>query len=432
MSDSGYGTRKRARDWNPPPLDIIVDGYQWGEGAEVVPHVALSRYQWFADMRDYYDGTKTLQPIRLNYPRRAARFYADLMAAYPPKVDDPMYAPVNRGLAEWVHTAGIDLVRYGTSVAQSWVDAGQVRVQDVFPGLWWPSPNGPMVAYYGPQIREDQEVRQLTLFDYRNRSVSFHAVTGDSIVGYDGTLWRDQAEIPHIHSVIRPPRLGWYHGSSMYPDLIALVEELERRDSKMSRILDRHAEPFLHLERDPMMDPLLDPQDAETASARRVTEAVEFWDSKMEGVQAIKSEYKSAKYLTWDAQLLAASAHRDYIANAVYDSTAIPAALQNDSRGILATGTSLRRLFLPLHAQLEALRHTAMHTALDMANAWARDLNLAAVEEDALVWENPLEVIDRQVFLQGKPSDFEGQDGLDSSTVPDDTAAALNRPGETA
>ena len=431
MSNSGFGQRERARDWNPPTLDVVVSGHTWQIGAPVVPEVAWPRHQWFHAMREYYDGQRTLHPLRLNFFRRAARFYADLLAAHPPHVVDDEYAPINRGLAEWVHTAGIDLVRFGTSVAQSWVQDGQVQVQDVFPGLWWPSPNGAVVAYNGPEI-DQGGARQLVIYDYIAGSVSLHAATGDSITDFAGEMWRDQVALPHLHAVIRPPRLGWYHGSSMYPDLISLVDELERRDSKMSRILDRHAEPILHLEPDPMMDPLLDAQDGEEASARRVAEAVNFWNSRDEGLQVLQAEYKSARYLTWDAQMQAAATHRDYVANAIYDSTAIPAALQNDSRGILATGTSLRRLFLPLHAQLETLRHTARHTALDMANAWSADLGLAALQDGDLVWENPLEVIDRQVFLQGKPADFEdGQDGIDSASVPADISGALNRPGET-
>ena len=408
----------RAKDWNPPAdIDVVVPAGYWQAGASLIPPVAANRSRWFQEMREFYQGVRTVGAIRLNYFRRACEFYGNLLASFPPSVEGR--EQTNRAFAEALGAVGTDLTRYGTSLTATWREGDARKSMQIQPDNWFPLDNGDDAVFtWGPYTAPGI------------RSVGIHWVQEGRSEHWltEGTNLKEripslEADIPfRLHVNNRPPIITASGvGTSMFPDMITLVSELEKRIASMSGVLQKHTNPLLLVIKDSMLDSEFDGTDGVGAAALQgelddimIADRIEDSD-----IMKVGHEYKDARFLTWDPQMQAAQAHREAVEDALFSTTSVPAALYASDRSILATGVAMRRLFVPTYVALETLRHRMRPVLADMAADWeGRPVSVQDLE-----WPNPLDKLDEQVILQGATSPQAGQPGsskgIDGRTDPD-------------
>ena len=425
---------KKAKDYNlPDDADIVVEPDYWSKGGRsLTPPIALNRNAWFDDMRNFYLGLNTEKNIRINYFRRAAEFVGNMLAAFPPKLEGAQKA--NRVFAECLSAMGTDLVRYGVSINLTNRVGDQRKSVQINPQNWYPLSNGEtLVMTWGPYIQ--QGLRMIGLHYIEDGKSEFWSTDGVTLkerMGepqYMDALDETRME---LHMVQRFPLItGSGLGTSMYPDMISLVKELENRVGNVSSILDEHVNPILMLSKKPTSDVDFNPQAGELAAgglARlNVRDIVIDEDGKR--YLFLGGDYDDGKYLTWDPQMQASQSHTQMIEDALFSATSIPAAMYAADRSILATGVALRRLFLPNYTMLETLRHRILPVIADMFSTWEN----REVDEDDIEWINPYDIVDQQAILQGSPQDFEEDNEVPNLSLSDakDLARAEQRRGET-
>ena len=396
-------------DWLPPaPIDrdMPVSPFYWHKGGvEIVPPAARERFMRLNMYRMLYEGDVSylgMPPresvVYVNYFARFSNLVKFLLMSFPPDYGDTLNEDVltpgaiNKALAEVV----IDLTRYGTALF--WAQPGMVKAADV--RFWFPSAIMDDSTYIGVERLESsgstiEQGTTATVWWQRTEMglpvhsmIPFVSADGQNVSGQhlpdDFELLTQTGQV--LFPVALSPIEGGF-GPSVYQDMLPIVAELTRRQSHISGILDRHADPILAARlRD--TDNVRIPR-ADDRPAREQLRQVEFGTSTGRTISAyvLPPWADSAEYLVWDGSLTAAYEQLDRMLTGLAALTTVPESLY----GILAgggqpSGTSLKRQHVGAYIYLETLQKLLIPVLTDV-------IREAGAGEVVIRWLNPLDQV---------------------------------------
>lgn len=396
----------------------------WRRPNPPVPAVGTERrVTQLGEFRTLFDGDFApildLQySVTVNWFAKLATFVADFLMAYPPVVTGlplEMGEVVNRDLSDAVYRVLVDQCRYGTGLLRAYNDGGQPRIGNVNPEGWYPGGRGEHAVVLPGALVEGRATTTVAILQPgRTTALLFtHQASGAEQadpegMSYGAVLDRMLAETPVDHRNYVGPTLfpcprepahgGW--GRSMFPDMVPLVAEYCKRLSKTADILDRHANPILAYTRDARQGPY-DDSAPEAVRGAQIGARQMFLDQQRTVPQMVlPPELKDPRYLVWDAQMQSTEMFLRKLENALYETTAVPAALiasGKDGVAAIAGDNSLRKVYAKTYAlmlrtqdQITFRIREAVKAALALAN------RRATFEVE---WPNILREIDTQTMM---------------------------------
>ena len=402
----------------PSNMAALVPLTYWQTGAPTCPEAAADRLSHLATLaklsRGSLEDLGLIQPVQANYWGRAASFLASLFASFPPTIsgiDPTISEPLTRSLRTALTGTMYDVVRFGTGLLRLRTNMrGEPKIEHLDPRCWFPAASmealadeawadAIVVADPGSNI-----VRVLTL-------VPFQYSLSEYICADNDLLGTRLSQVTGPSSMTRPlfpvgvtPLLGEW-GRSPYIDLTAMALELGKRFSGNSKTLDRYAMPMLVMKgRTAAMVHYEGPGQQQALRAKAST--MTFEDGRQEPVWCLPEGIESVEFVSWDAQQQASFSHIDRVEDAMFAMSALPYGIGRMAEA-LASGASLRRLWLPTYVLLEQLRGTLIEQ-ISLACVAAGEMLDIPVEPDSvnIEWPNPLDIIDEQRIVQGKPEDM--------------------------
>lgn len=398
----------------PVKFDVPVAASFWETGAHLPPPATQERSTRLRLYKSLFDGDfggiVYGFHVQANYFRRTAVFLADLMMAFPPTLagaPSDITPTLEEQLIEAVHTAIIDMSRYGVGLLRARAEGPLPIVESADPLAWYPGPRyeydslafevpGTQPQEGGGDPPRPQDGDQLVVDVIEPQVVSrltfaLQGLTLGALLGVErmpGLGERGVIPCP------RQPRDGQW-GTSVYPDMVPLVAELCRRYSKVSEALDRHLDPILMLRRDPTAPPSLD-SGTESSAITLSLERYRLGDWRAHPVGVLPEDYADAQYVSWDPQMLGNFSQVEAIENSLFSATGIPAALYGMIRGgTINSGVAMRRLYTPtyvyVHVVQSQLKPKIARAARLALRAAGRDVGDIEVD-----WENPFDVLDRE------------------------------------
>lgn len=388
--------------------NVLTPLSYWKAGAPSTPPGALARRSQMQLFRGLYAGDWSqllgaAYPIRANYFRRMANNLTDLMIAYPPTVESAPAGTDTERLDAEIFGVLDDLIPNmvitGTGLIRAFRNATGPHIESPDPEYWFPAPNGDAVVIPLPA----GQTQVLILVGGTEIKIDFAPTANEwDGLGQDinagmlaplgrmagATVGQSTLPGPALWPVAMPPANGRF-GVSMIPDMVPLVVELSRRLSKSSITLNRHADPILVFREDEQYPTYNDAAPGEELQIRNYTQRVFLDEWRKQWITMLPPEYKSAEYITWDAQMLATNAHYDKVKTELFDSTPLsPLITSNWPVG----NVSIRKAYAPLYAAYLRIR-ARIKQQLEGA------LSVAAGGPVKLEWPDAVELIDTQTIV---------------------------------
>ena len=360
--------------WAFTPLNVNVPLSHWSRPDTFYPpEPAGARERYLEAMWRYYAGDLSAElpdaanrRVRPPWFKRVADFIGDLVVTPGPE-------GLTRRDLKAVRTLAVDLIRFGTAFVAH--DGERVRV--IEPRGVFPDGQGNF-AVVRPAPDQDRTLQSNLVVDlYSDGGGAVRLTRALSI----GGQWLETDDAPVD---IRPMRIAqlshnthqdW--GQSIFPDMLPLVAEMWRRLSRTSRLLDRHMEPTLAVDRERGAAPFPD-----VAPGGKDVRAQELANLLQNPVLPLPAGYSDPRYLVWDAQLQGANAHYHDVLHAMLATTGVPSALWGIVvGGTINSGSALRRLYIPTWTLLSALQSEIID-GLDRVGVTVAE------------WENALDHVD--------------------------------------
>ena len=340
--------------------------------------------------RGYLPGREDDPAVWVNWYRRYARFWADVLYAREPSITGPEQNAIDKVLQDVLRVArvvALDASIEGTGIYV--FRPPDARLQAVNARHWFPivaqNDRGVRLAdvmaypYLSGQERTKRLPDRLHVETYITGRVLVQtfALDGSTIGGMLAEAEYDSppvAIIPVVHG-----DSGYHFGESDYPDMFPLVEENNRRLSGNSSVLDAFTDPHIGV-----------PQGALTPNA-----AGDYELGEGSQVFPIPPGEEQPAYITWDAKLESNYTQLDAMRHALFLVTNISAAIFGDVRtGTIDSGAALRRLSLPTVQRLLVIRRHHALALQQVLATLAQQRGRGSTQPDAyeIEWPVPLAV----------------------------------------
>lgn len=403
----------------PDDMAATVPLDYWKPGQPIAPEACADRLRHLKDLADISDGDTTAlgsnPSVQANYWGRAASFLAALFSAFPPTIDGapPQIAvPLQRSLRTAMAPAMYDVVRFGTGLLRLRIaQTGRPALEHVDTQNWFPSHTVEMLndnragdAIIAHGGAGDDKWAQILTIEPGKWELDTYDFDGDNLKDQTDTQTGESSQLrPLVPIALTPAKGEW--GRSAYIDLTPMAAELGRRFSSNSTTLDRYAMPMLVVKgRAAAMVSYEGPEEMQSLQAKAAV--MSFDDGRQEPVWMLPEGIDDVGFVQWDAQQQASFSHIDRVEDAMFAMSALPYGIGRLAEA-LASGASLRRLWLPTYVLLEELRNKLVDQLAD-AVAAAGEMLDTPVDPDTVEinWPNPLDTIDEQRIIQGGPEDM--------------------------
>lgn len=389
-------------------LDVVLPVDYFRPGVDYSPKGADHRSLFLEDMEARYANRQPSSPlVRVNYYRKAANFYAQLLTSYPPKmvgVDDEEFTmSVNRQLAMAAYHIGLDQTKFGTVVLRPMVVDSAPIIEIVDPRRFYPTedPDTDILLSFGNDLGDGFTTITVQVVSPETIEVSTYKLERH-ILGellnrevYPGFGVRGVFPEPSY-----PSDMGNF-GTSMFVDMAPLIDELNRRYTKLSTILDRHSDPILVFKKY-RQSGVGDPAGSSRGMHR--AERLHLSEQRSHDVMALEGAYEEAGYLSWDAQLLSTMQHISNIEDTLFSTTGV---LYSQDGNAVASGTSLKRVFFDAYTNIHTMQELIVPDLEFIVQLLAGSVGYS-MDGISVEWGNPLDHIDTQAVLQtSDPADAE-------------------------
>ena len=402
----------------PRNMAAVVPLSYWGTHSPTCPDAAADRLSHLNAMETLSRGSLEdlglIQPVQANYWGRAASFLASLFASFPPTisgVDEMISMPLERSLRASLSSTMYDVVRFGTGLLRLRLSAaGKPTLEHIDPRCWFPASSMEALADEAwadaiVVVDSGSAIARVLKLAPAMYELSEYMCADNDLLG------TRLSQVTGPSSMTRPlfpialtPLAGEW-GRSPYIDLTAMALELGKRFSGNSKTLDRYAMPMLVVKgRTAAMVHYEGVGQQQQLKAKAAT--MTFDDGRQEPVWCLPEGIDSVEFVSWDAQQQASFSHIDRVEDAMFAMSALPYGIGRMAEA-LASGASLRRLWLPTYVLLEQLRGTLIERLANACVAAGEMVGMPVEAEAVEVqWPNPLDIIDEQRIVQGKPEDM--------------------------
>ena len=336
--------------------------------------------------------------LEMNLIRYIANFWREFVVPERIEIDNlsareqELYDILHPILIKATRTVVSDIALYGVGVFDN---RFLMDIKTVNPQHWFP-----VRKPYMPNTPDSDIIASPFIENYlqqsadRIRITKFSGNLSESInYKLDGWTISDQVSPPELMFSptlpVRPVTLDdTLYGYSLITDVITYIMEIQRRESAISRALDKQSNPHIALPEnvvayDENDNPVID----------------------IEGmVIPLGAEDADPKYVTWEASFEAAEVELDRIMNRIWQLAYISPLLVNPTLRASLPGTlsgvALRRLSIPTTQKIKAFREALTPAIIDVLNAQAELLNLNGgeliqfdIDIEDVDWGAPLEVV---------------------------------------
>jgi len=289
-----------------------------------------------------------------NFHKRLSTLWADFLFGETPKasISEQPDAPEQKYLNEFLnrnrywllqHARQIDVSRFGQGVIEAFFDGETCHLQLIHPTKYYQvgGANGitaHVIAWMDPPV---EGISKLNVRIHRPGEVetrqyevsSVGKIISDAI---ETNITSTGVDLPLV-SVIENVFTSSACAADDYRDIDPIIKRIEARLTRVGRILDVHAEPFLVL------------PEFSGAFHRNEDTGKVVYDSKLK-VFELPKEGMAPQYITWDGQLAAAFSEIDALMRQLYIvSETCEACFEPAKLGAQVSGTALRlMLFVPL------------------------------------------------------------------------------------
>lgn len=405
----------------PADLGALVPADYWATGAPIAPEAALDRLAHYDDLAALADadtsrasGT-TAAGVQPNYWGRAATFMGELFSMFPPRISniDPRISqPLERAMAEarTLATVLYNAIVTGTGVHHLRIaKTNRAVIRPIPPSRWFPAASQSQIddgewadAHLEVGGEGDNRWAKVTIITPGRAETRRFGFDGERLGELLAADTATSSQTRPLFAVPMLPLTGQF-GRSPLVDLTSAAVEMGRIFSRNAITLERYSSPMLTV-----TGRLSSRYGAEGPDEQRRLQAkaaiLAFDDGRREPVWPLPEGVDSVGYVSWDAQMQASFSHFDRVESAMYAMSALPFGLGQLAE-LLASGASLRRLWLPTYALLESLRVLIGWQIADACAAAAEMHDQPAIDpaDVEIDWPNPLEAVDEQRIVQGNP-----------------------------
>ena len=234
-----------------PAIDSSLN--YWAIDTDILPPAVNNRNTILEQYRDWFDGNFTyrnrLEDIPDTYPltnvnwyATAAHSYAAMLNSTPPEVDDEIAFDIYSAM----YSAFVDYFMYGVGLITAFNDSrGRLRVVSIDPRYYWrDDDDNQFFAYHRNNNNVilgawDAEGRRYGVREARLSSDKIASISAPSVENVDDELY------DAVIAFTRSPSYGMSDvGTSMFPILKPLVEEISAIDTRNSYMSAYHGMPL--------------------------------------------------------------------------------------------------------------------------------------------------------------------------------------------
>ena len=359
--------------------------------------------------RGYFRNEQDLkEQVRSNYYKRVTNFWSQTLYAIPPTINSEDGA-INEFVQAFQETvlSAMQLVANGASIEGVGIaylsrpgNVGFVNARHWFPVV---APDDEsdirthVIAYpYLSGESDDNNVpdRIKLIFIRRGqKEIRDHKLEGNTIgelLAQSVQAVPDVSVIPTVHTAAES-----HYGVSDYPDLLELIRELNRRLTKNSSVITRHADPHLAVPAGAL---------AEDTDGQTRLEAPDFTKSKVLPVQDGEA---TPAYVVWDAKLEGSFSQIERVLDQFFVISSISPSLFGAEKvmGRSSSGLALRRMALPTVQRLLFIRRQHEATMRQIYASLAQGLRQADIAAPEIqpndlifTWPDVLKEGDKEVL----------------------------------